>query len=147
MMRAITIQQPWAGAAAEGIKPVDNRARGTTYRGPLAIHASRRPSDEAIAEVLRITGRTWDDVGSASAQFGVVLAVVDLVDCHRAAGGCCAPWGHAVHPGRRVYHAVHLAWTNVRRLTVPVPCRGSLGVWAVPPAVEELVTQRLAVAA
>lgn len=43
-MRAITIRQPYARCVAAGVKPVENRGRNCTYRGPIAIHAAQRAS-------------------------------------------------------------------------------------------------------
>lgn len=48
-MKAITVRQPWAECIARGVKLVENRSRPTTHRGPLAIHAGARPSDQAGA--------------------------------------------------------------------------------------------------
>ena len=39
---AISIQQPYAGLVAAGLKDIDNRPWRTDYRGPLLIHASRK---------------------------------------------------------------------------------------------------------
>lgn len=52
---------------------------------------------------------------------GAVLAVATLAGCHLDAG-CCGPWGM-----REVYH-----WqlADVEALPEPVPCKGSLGLWA-----------------
>ena len=41
-MKALTIWQPWAGAAAAGIKHNETRSWYTNYRGPLAIHAAKQ---------------------------------------------------------------------------------------------------------
>ncbi|OLT17744.1 hypothetical protein BJF78_36600 [Pseudonocardia sp. CNS-139] len=52
--------------------------------------------------------------------FGAVIAVAELVDCHRDSG-CCTPWGEPdVH---------HLVLANVRRLVMPVSAVGRLGLW------------------
>ena len=33
--KALSVRQPWAWAIVEGLKPVENRKRRTTYRGAL----------------------------------------------------------------------------------------------------------------
>lgn len=40
-MKALTISQPYASLIASGEKWVENRRWGTSYRGPLAIHAGK----------------------------------------------------------------------------------------------------------
>ena len=42
MLKAITIHQPWADAILLGLKHYETRSWHTAYRGPIAIHASKR---------------------------------------------------------------------------------------------------------
>lgn len=42
-MMALSVRQPWAWAILHGGKDVENRSWRTAYRGPLLIHAGRRP--------------------------------------------------------------------------------------------------------
>lgn len=39
-MKAISLTQPWASLIALGYKRIETRSWSTTYRGPLAIHAT-----------------------------------------------------------------------------------------------------------
>ncbi len=41
-MKALSIRQPWAYAILNLGKTIENRSRGTSYRGALAIHASQK---------------------------------------------------------------------------------------------------------
>jgi hypothetical protein len=41
-VRALTLKQPWAWAAIQGYKDVENRSWTTSHRGLLLIHAGRR---------------------------------------------------------------------------------------------------------
>lgn len=41
-MKAITLWQPWATLVARKVKVIETRSWSTNYRGPLAIHASKR---------------------------------------------------------------------------------------------------------
>lgn len=88
--------------------------------------------------------------------FGAIIGVVDLVDVHldqhhEVAGfqipACCeSPWAESKydeHGGRTRRDIVHLVLANPRPLTVPIPCRGALGLWT-PPA--EVLEQLQAVA-
>ena len=42
-MKTISIRQPFASLICRGIKTIENRSWGTTYRGKLLIHASGKP--------------------------------------------------------------------------------------------------------
>lgn len=47
-MKALTLCQPWASLIAWGEKQYETRSWSTDYRGLLAIHASKRPSDYGV---------------------------------------------------------------------------------------------------
>ena len=59
VLKALSVQQPFANLIADGSKTIEIRTRGTTHRGPLLIVSSKRP-----------------DVPPA----GCAIAVVNLVD-------------------------------------------------------------------
>jgi hypothetical protein len=115
--KAITIRQPWARCIAVGAKTVENRGRPVQYRGRIAIHAGRT-ADVAADHDPRVV-RLYGPDPRIGAPVGAVIAVADLVDCHKAAPSttdetCCAPWGERYHqgPSRRVV-AWHLVLANV----------------------------------
>lgn len=102
-MKALTIQQPWAWAIFNG-KNIENRSQLWSHRGLLAIHAGSRLADSAMHDP-RILGavagspidsrcRFWSLQGDLEPHlvYGAIIGVVEVVDCHPAAG-CCAPWG------------------------------------------------------
>lgn len=146
--RGITIRQPWASAFVRGPavlrKTVENRPRGWPT-GTYLIHA----------------GKTWDGGSGHDPQIvawnggpavpdpdkfptGAVIGVGRLTDCHRAVGGCCAPWGRTPdQPWDRIYH---LAFADVVPLAAPVPCRGALPAWVPPDDVLAAVREHLVVA-
>lgn len=75
---------------------------------------------------------------------GCVIAVATIKGCHPA-GPCvdngCRPWGEIEHNGKPAWHIV---FADVRRLSRPVPARGSLSVpWSVPGDVETAVREQL----
>ncbi len=137
-MKAISIRQPWASCIAtdhRDAKRVENRGRPTSYRGPIAIHASLAPDTNADNDerVVRLRGRD----PRLGAPTGAVLAVADLVDCHPA-DGCCRPWGEP--------DGWHLTLDNVHHIR-PVPAKGQLGVpWNLPADVAIQVEAQLGVA-
>ncbi len=132
-MKCLSVRQPWAdllcGAhtvrqpdGSTWSKTVEGRTWGTGYRGPLVIHASRTV-DQVAARVLGHVG-----------QLGVLIGVVDLVDCVRgtpALDRCCIP------PELLDLYADDgepwVAWVrgpNVG-LVQPVAVRGALGLFEI----------------
>lgn len=134
-LRTITVRQPWAHAIPHG-KNIENRSRGTRHRGPIGIHAGKAWStrgavDRRVVEALSSWVRE-DQVGldpdsfRRLLDFGVLLAVADLVDTHPAAG-CCQPWGEERYPdAAQLWHWV---LERVRPLVEPIPMAGQLGLW------------------
>lgn len=47
-MKGITLYQPWPTLIALGVKHIETRPRGTTYRGPLLIHAAKKPPEVGL---------------------------------------------------------------------------------------------------
>jgi hypothetical protein len=75
-MKTLTVAQPWAFALIHAGKTIENRPWRTHHRGKLAIHAGKSRA------FLR---DTYPDGSPAPAPqdlaFGVLIGVVDLVDC------------------------------------------------------------------
>jgi len=138
-MRCLSINQPWATLIALGAKRIETRSWSTSYRGPLAIHASGRMSREAalslceppIREALAAGGYQQGS-GPASNPFrlplGAVIAVVTLTDVQRVTLEHVPP-----EPERSFgdYTAGRFAWFihDVRCLPEPVEAKGALGLW------------------
>lgn len=110
-MKALTIRQPYADAIAHGEKRIENRTRRTSYTGPVLIHAGLIGDRQAVLDGIR----PGPDVR------GAVIATADLVGCHQAQDGCCAPWGF---PDRW-----HWELDAVRALVTPLSVKGQLGLW------------------
>lgn len=133
-MKAITVQQPWAGVIASGDKTVENRTWGTKYRGPLAIHAGARWSgrgaqDPRVAAWANHRGFTYD--GFRAMPAGFVLATAELEDCHPDTG-CCKPWGESSYrdaAGALVTEVWHWVLADIERLPDLAPAKGRLGLW------------------
>lgn len=111
-IRALTIRQPWADAIAHGEKRTENRSRRTNYTGKVLIHAGLTGDREAV-----VIAGVWPGPDVR----GAVIAVADLVGCHQAAKGCCAPWGFE--------DCWHWVLSDVRPLPRPIPAKGRLGLW------------------
>lgn len=128
-MKAISIRQPWTWAILRLGQDVENRPRNIAgdYRGPLVIHASKKPlpvMDESRDFILHLTGRL--PLAEHPSQLGAALGVVDLVYVHHAldCGRACSPWAMGDQH--------HLVLTNPRIFAEPIPYRGALGLWDFP---------------
>ena len=141
---ALTVQQPWAWAIAEGLKPIENRSWRTNYRGLIAIHAGLGIDHYAVMptgaaeralKVLRAKATLADAIpaGTPHIRRGGIVAVAELTGIHGA--DWCSPW--AVRDGW------HWELASVRRLPDPVPCKGRLGLWKLPEDTERTVMTQM----
>ena len=83
-MKALSLWQPHATAIGLGLKPWETRDWPTHYRGPLAIHAAKRPwgdSDEWHSDARRRIDRYVTARGPIPWAFGAVVCTCDLVEC------------------------------------------------------------------
>lgn len=127
-MKALTLHQPWASAIAAGLKRYETRSWSTSYRGPLAIHAGKSVPPYA-REFLSALLKQEREVLPEPMPLGAVVAIADLVTCHRITTG-----GLLVSPYERSWgdwSDGRFAWelASVRVLTPPVPARGAQGLW------------------
>jgi hypothetical protein len=117
-MKALSVCQPWAWAIVQGIKKVENRSRPTQHRGPLVIHASRS---------RRYLGGHYADLlpglpPEAELDFGVLVGVVEVVDCVPLAEVegdpfAVGPWCWLLARARRIR---------------PVPFKGQVSLFNIP---------------
>ena len=85
-VRALSIHQPYATAAARGLKPVENRDWPTRYLGPLLLHASL--ATETLPAYLAALLPT-DFPPLAELPTGGIVGAVILAECVRAHD---SPW-------------------------------------------------------
>ena len=82
-MKALYVWQPHAQAVAAGLKLYETRHWPMRYRGPIAIHATKRKfspaGDDWDIEAMRQLARA----GAASLVYGAVVCTAELVDCIR----------------------------------------------------------------
>ena len=121
-MRILTVHEPWAWAFFVAGKDVENRSRPTKYRGPLAIHVSKKKLNESeLTEINNAIIKASGLLGSVMTLTadeklrGHIIGVVDLVDCVKI-----SPWAM---PG-----FYHWGIANPRRVK-PVPIVGQLGIF------------------
>jgi hypothetical protein len=121
MTRTLSVRQPWAWAIFNG-KNIENRS-WKLEKGLLLIHASKTfQRDEWEADVafcycngLRVPPRS-------EMVFGAVIGAVDVAKSEYSLTGD-GRWGIPKH-----YHT-HLE--NQRLFRVPIPCKGSVGLFLV----------------
>jgi hypothetical protein len=149
-MKSLTLFQPWASLVAAGVKCVETRSWGTSYRGDLAIHASKRWDDglaDAWRDAAENTRRCWGLAFRPPAwiaagnlplarTLGCVVAVVTLADCRPMTD---APDAQEALFG--TFGTGRWGWTlaNLRSLAEPVPVTGRQLLWDLPPAVHAAV--------
>lgn len=137
--KAITICNPYPELILLGEKPIENREWATRYRGELFIHAGK--------------SRDWMTTDAArrfpNLVYGAIVGTVDMIECLEmpsAVMGTGADWPDAFRHLQDHEHAngpwCHI-YANPRRLAKPVPCRGALGFWTLPPDVEHQVRAQL----
>jgi activating signal cointegrator 1 len=152
-MKALSLWQPHALAIGVGLKPWETRDWPTSYRGPLAIHASKRPWKER---------ELWDNLAlrlfrerlypslpavdhnpeaisallNRDLVYGAVVCVCDVVDCQPTSTlrhilpARTLFWGNFTDGDQgRGRFAFKLA--NVRRLRTPFYVRGMQGFFDV----------------
>ena len=150
-MRLISLWEPWATLMALGEKLVETRSWSTSYRGWLAIHASKGGlSKRDLAGYLADPEFKWAIQGAVLSP-GRIVAVVKLVDCcptvdmipNPAYPSVFRKYPHLDTRQERAfgdYHAGRWAWVTdeVYGLPEPIPFRAKQGLCAVP---EEVVRE------
>jgi len=122
-MKALTIKQPLVHAILREGKDIENRSWQRSFRGWLAIHASAQARrDAGFPRGHRIPDL---DTLDYSAICGVAR-VVDMVTKSRS------KWFWRPDDGSTNYGWV---LAEVKTLKTPIPCKGALGLWDVPPKV------------
>jgi hypothetical protein len=131
-LKAISLWQPWATLIALGHKRFETRSWGTSYRGPIAIHAAKRQlagddcyilDELSTAHGLKLPFNEdlpFGAVVATATLADVLLMTPDLIQEQTALELDLGNW----QPGR-------YAWRleDVRRLGHPQPARGSQGLW------------------
>lgn len=142
-IRAISLWQPWATLIALGHKRYETRSWGTAYRGPLAIHAAKRPMGPdgrgLLVELDEIHGISIDP---RALPFGAIVAVGRLADCRQMSIDMCRSIWSAAGPEFAVggWAPGRWAWRleDIRALPEPSPFRGAQGLfpWIPPETLE-----------
>lgn len=153
MMRAISLDEPWASLMALDLKRIETRGRPTNVRGELAIHATLRPPDpEVLARLIGIAGLSYMKFVNQKWGCGEIVCVLNLFDClpveelekdfnDLIGDGIAGYWEKEFGnygPGR-------FGWMtkDVTRLETPIKCKGKQGFFFLPSDVETLIRAQL----
>lgn len=146
-MRTLTLTQPWATLVAIGAKRIETRSWGTSYRGPLAIHAAKGlgsvggPSglidiclNEPFMTAMRAAGKGFLVPGQ-DIPLGAIVAVTSLIDV-MPTEDVFKPgaWPGRDTPEERAfgdYSPGRFAWVlgKVVPIREPIHVRGMMGLW------------------
>jgi hypothetical protein len=150
-MKAISITQPWATLIAQGAKRIETRSWKTSYRGPLAIHASKGLPGW-VADVVRSNpqfaaalGNLFEPRGRVLGDLprGCIIATCQLFSVEPI-GANAVGWDWISARRRRYSYPItdaerafgdytpgRYAWllADVQPLDAPVPAKGALGLW------------------
>lgn len=132
-MKVLSIHQPWAHAIMHLGKDVENRTWPTSYRGLLAVHASK-----TMSSYDRQLPAEWEDQlltqlpRREDLVLGAILGVVDLVMCTRET--VFSVW--AENDWKWVL-------ANPRILKAPIPFRGQQGLFDLPQEVQRIIMEQL----
>jgi hypothetical protein len=114
-MTALTVLQPWAWAIMDGRKRVENRTWRTSHRGPLLIHAGKGRGWLTESRKLPDGSFYPHDL-----QFGVLLGIVQVVDC--------VPVAQIAHDP---FASGPWCWVleKPQKLERPIACSGNQMLW------------------
>ena len=157
VMKGLSLTQPWASLVAIGAKQYETRSWSIAYRGLVAIHASKgfpKWAKDTCAEQPFLRSLTRAGLSMPELPLGAIVAVGRVVNV--------APTERYERDDEFIktdeydfgdYSPGRFAWclAGVVRLPEPIPFKGALGLWTVPPdvvwrikAVIELPAERTA---
>lgn len=154
-MKAITLWQPWATLLACGAKQYETRSWATNYRGPIAIHAARKPAHKTFFKLIDYNTaklmfeylHPLDIWFPADLPHGCIIATAELIGCHemvryggRGMSSKCPGWldtedGIYVPTEQELlfgdWTPGRYAWefVNIKMLPEPIPAKGHQGLW------------------
>ncbi|HOV79443.1 MAG TPA: ASCH domain-containing protein [Bacillota bacterium] len=128
----MSLIQPFATLAAIGAKNIETRSWKTSYRGPMAIHASKNfpkwARELCFKEPFKQTLVDAGYSGPEKLPRGVVVGITNMYDCQpitkeNTPGEPERSFGDYSEGRYALY------WKGTKALTDPVPAKGALGLW------------------
>jgi len=142
-MKALSVQQPFAGLLVLGIKKCETRSWDTKHRGELAIHASAKMSKEG-KESIDALMQTHPDIfffGSEAynycTQLGSILGTVKVWETFSTNEAAPAGSWEKVFGD---YSKDRFFWccNNPVKFISPIPYKGALSLWNWTPAIDTI---------
>lgn len=94
-MKIVTLHQPYASLVALKLKCHETRHWSTSYRGPLLIHAAKKPMSDKDGSISTIAMALYKSCPTKSPEqwmheicsfrLGCIVAISDLIDCRMMA--------------------------------------------------------------
>lgn len=154
-MKALSLTQPWATLVTLSAKRIETRSWNTSYRGQMAIHASKGLPGWVADAVRRepmfgiVMGDLFDPSRLTLGDLprGCIIATCELVSVKFITADAVG-WNWIGPTGRRFDYEItdqerafgdytpgRYAWllADVRPLDAPVPAKGALGLWEAQP--------------
>lgn len=145
--KALSLYQPWASLVVCGEKRIETRSWGTRFRGPVAIHASRKKDADLVALACSEPFKSAlmrHGLDPANLPLGCVLGTVEVVDCLGTETLLEQGDVGFVEKAFGDYSPRRYGFLLARpRLVRPIPCRGGLSFWDLPGDVRAAVEARL----
>ncbi len=134
--RALSIKQPWAWAITDLDKRVENRSRATKFRGHFWLHASAKLDADGLVALAALLDVAEVEVMPDDFLLGSIVGRAELVECIAPGSDIVRVTADGMKQGRWRDDGSHW-WIlhNVEALPEPVPAKGMLGFWPVPPDV------------
>ncbi len=137
-MQAISLTQPWAQLVVLGAKRAETRSWPTTYRGEIAIHASKGFPGYAKTLCKKLAYRrvlAFHNFVAPTLPLGAIVGTVEITGCYRTEeAGSMGIYDHSFEDQFGDFSPGRYFWTlaNPRMLATPVSCKGALKIWTVP---------------
>ncbi len=141
-MKALSLTQPWAELVVLGEKQWETRSWRTSHRGRIAIHAAKKFPAWAIdlAQGNRYFVDAIKNYPVIKMPLGMIVGTVEVV-AMQSTDAMLDVLGHK-EIAFGDYDSERWAWQLAEpdMLAEPIPCRGALGLWEVPPDVLGQIT-------
>jgi len=118
-MRALSLWQPYASLIADGIKKIETRDWYLSYRGPLAIHATKANLDKEFAF------KCGYGMDGRRCPLGAVVCIVNVDDCVRFPNPKAPPDPYGNFEEGRF----GILMTLLHKFETPIPAKGGRLIW------------------
>lgn len=133
-MKALTVQQPWAGLIVLGIKTCETRSWNTKHRGQLAIHSSAKMTKEGeklLKELMKEAPEQFfkdSEAYKTCTELGAILGTVSIRETYSTNDSTPTTGTEKrlgdYSPNRYFWHCV-----NPAKFASPIHAKGALSLW------------------